>query len=31
MSEELLSIVASFGETFMKNLPISLGLAIAFT
>jgi sterol desaturase/sphingolipid hydroxylase (fatty acid hydroxylase superfamily) len=31
MVQELLSVVISFGQTFTKNLPISLGLAIAFT
>jgi sterol desaturase/sphingolipid hydroxylase (fatty acid hydroxylase superfamily) len=31
MSQELLSVVISIGHTFMKNLPISLGLAIVFT
>jgi sterol desaturase/sphingolipid hydroxylase (fatty acid hydroxylase superfamily) len=31
MSQELLSFVINFGQTFTKNLPISLGLAIVFT
>ncbi len=31
MSDELLSVVVVIGQTFMKNLPISLGLAIVFT
>jgi sterol desaturase/sphingolipid hydroxylase (fatty acid hydroxylase superfamily) len=31
MSQELLSVAISFGQTFSKNLPISLGLAIVFT
>jgi sterol desaturase/sphingolipid hydroxylase (fatty acid hydroxylase superfamily) len=31
MAQELLSFLISFGQTFMKNLPISLGLAIVFT
>ena len=31
MFQELLSFVISFGQTFTKNLPISLGLAIMFT
>jgi sterol desaturase/sphingolipid hydroxylase (fatty acid hydroxylase superfamily) len=31
MAQELLSFFVSFGQTFMKNLPISLGLAIVFT
>jgi sterol desaturase/sphingolipid hydroxylase (fatty acid hydroxylase superfamily) len=31
MSQELLAFVVSFGQTLMKNLPISLGLAIVFT
>jgi sterol desaturase/sphingolipid hydroxylase (fatty acid hydroxylase superfamily) len=31
MTQELLSFIIGFGQTFMKNLPISLGLAIGFT
>jgi sterol desaturase/sphingolipid hydroxylase (fatty acid hydroxylase superfamily) len=31
MSEELLSVVVVIGQTFVKNLPISLGLAVVFT
>jgi sterol desaturase/sphingolipid hydroxylase (fatty acid hydroxylase superfamily) len=31
MTQELLSFVISFGQTFMKNLPISFGLAVVFT
>mgnify|MGYP001232501230 FL=1 len=31
MTQELLAFFISFGQTFMKNLPISLGLAVAFT
>jgi sterol desaturase/sphingolipid hydroxylase (fatty acid hydroxylase superfamily) len=31
MIQEFLSFIISFGQTFTKNLPISLGLAIAFT
>src|ERR1700686_4148829 len=31
MSQELLAFLISFGETFTKNIPISLGLAGVFT
>jgi hypothetical protein len=31
MSDELLSVVVVIGQTFVKNLPISLGLAVVFT
>ena len=31
MSDELLSVVVVIGQTFVKNLPISLGLAVIFT
>jgi sterol desaturase/sphingolipid hydroxylase (fatty acid hydroxylase superfamily) len=31
MSQELLSFVINVGDTFMRGLPISLGLAIIFT
>jgi len=31
MSQELLSFFISFGQTFLKNIPISLGLAVVFT
>jgi sterol desaturase/sphingolipid hydroxylase (fatty acid hydroxylase superfamily) len=31
MDQELLAFVVSVGETFMKNIPISLGLAAVFT
>ena len=31
MSQELLSFIVNVGETFMKGVPISLGLAAIFT
>ena len=31
MTQELLAFFVSFGETFAKNIPISLGLAAVFT
>jgi sterol desaturase/sphingolipid hydroxylase (fatty acid hydroxylase superfamily) len=31
MAQELLAFVISVGQTFVKNLPISLGLALVFT
>ena len=31
MNQELLAFVVSVGETFMKNIPILLGIAAAFT
>src|ERR1700744_6090523 len=31
MTQELLSVFVSFGQTFMKTVPISLALAAAFT
>jgi len=30
MTEELLSFLISLGQTFMKNLPISLGIGDRF-
>ena len=31
MNQELLGFVVNVGETFMKIIPISLGIAVAFT
>src|ERR1700685_3935456 len=31
MTQELLSFFINFGQTFLKNVPISLGLAVVFT
>jgi len=31
MNQELISVVITVGETLMKNLPISIGLAVLFT
>ena len=31
MTQELLAFLISFGQTFMRNVPISLGLAVVFT
>jgi sterol desaturase/sphingolipid hydroxylase (fatty acid hydroxylase superfamily) len=31
MSQELFAFFINFGQTFLKNVPVSLGLAVAFT